>query len=44
MALTRDIGAWKDYRTGEKGDVVSLVEYCRRCDFRSVLDFARNFL
>lgn len=20
------------------------VEYCRRCDFRGVLDFARNFL
>ncbi|MBB3386008.1 MULTISPECIES: toprim domain-containing protein [unclassified Rhizobium] len=44
VALTRDIGAWKDYRTGEKGDVVRLIEYCRQCSFREAMDFARDFL
>ncbi|HBT69028.1 MAG TPA: hypothetical protein DEB63_13330 [Agrobacterium sp.] len=29
VALDRDPGAWKDYRTGEKGDVLGLVQYGR---------------
>lgn len=43
VALDRDIGAWKDWRTGEKGDIIRLIEYCLRCDFRTALDFARDF-
>ncbi|PZU23936.1 MAG: hypothetical protein DI589_06675 [Shinella sp.] len=43
VALTRDIGAWKDWRTGEKGDVIGLIEYVKRCDFREALEFARDF-
>jgi len=44
VALTRDIGAWKDWRTGSSGDVIGLVEYCLQCDFREAMDFARDFL
>jgi hypothetical protein len=44
VATTRDVGAWKDYRTGERGDVIGLVQYCRQCDFREAMDFARDFL
>lgn len=43
VALDRDIGAWKDWRTGEKGDVIGLIQYVKRCDFREALDFARDF-
>jgi hypothetical protein len=45
VALNRDIGAWIDWRTGEKGDVIRLVEYCAAGgDFRAALDWARDFL
>jgi len=44
VALTRDVGAWKDWRTGEKGDVIGLIEYCQATDFRGALDWARDFL
>lgn len=44
VALTRDVGAWKDWRTGDKGDVIGLVEYCLRTDFKGAMDFARDFL
>jgi hypothetical protein len=44
VALDRDIGAWKDWRTGEKGDVIRLIEYLHGCDFRQALDWARDFL
>jgi hypothetical protein len=44
VALTRDIGAWKDWRTGEVGDVIGLIQYCRQCNFREAMDFARDFL
>lgn len=43
VALTRDVGAWKDWRSGEKGDVIGLIMYLKRCDFRDALDFARDF-
>ncbi|CDZ67652.1 Hypothetical protein NGAL_HAMBI2605_59330 [Neorhizobium galegae bv. orientalis] len=44
VALDRDIGAWKDWRTGEKGDVIRLVEYLHGCDFRTAVDWARDFV
>jgi hypothetical protein len=44
VAVTRDIGAWKDWRTGEHSDIIGLIEYCRQCDFREAMDFARDFL
>ncbi|WFS02195.1 toprim domain-containing protein [Rhizobium tumorigenes] len=44
VALTLDVGAWKDWRTGEKGDVILLIRYLRQCDFREAMDYARDFL
>ncbi|MUO96625.1 hypothetical protein GOZ80_14185 [Agrobacterium vitis] len=44
VALTRDVGAWKDYRTGEKGDVIGLIAYLNATDFRGAMDWARDFL
>lgn len=44
VALDRDTGAWRDWRTGEKGDVLSLVTYCLGCDFPKAMDWARDFL
>lgn len=44
VALDRDIGAWIDYRTGEKGDVIRLIQYVLGInDFREVMDWARDF-
>lgn len=44
VALDRDHGAWMDWRTGEKGDVIKLISYCRQLDFREAMDWARDFL
>ncbi|MCT7662343.1 toprim domain-containing protein [Shinella kummerowiae] len=44
VALDRDIGAWKDYRTGEKSDVIGLVAYVHGTDVKGALDWARDFL
>lgn len=51
VALTRDVGAWKDWRTGDKGDVIKLVQYLTsggdmtsRDSFRQALDWSRDFL
>ncbi|NTF67711.1 toprim domain-containing protein [Rhizobium rhizogenes] len=44
VALTRDIGAWRCWRADEKGDVIGLIQYVKRCDFREAMDFARDFL
>ena len=44
VALDRDIGAWKDYRTGEKGDVIGLVAYVHGTDVKGALAWARDFL
>lgn len=38
------IGAWKDWRSGDKGDVVSLIAYCQRTDTKGALTWARDFL
>jgi hypothetical protein len=51
VALTRDIGAWKDWRTGDKGDVIKLVQYLTcggdmtsRDSFKEALNWSRDFL
>lgn len=44
VALNRDTGAWKDWRTGEKGDVIRLIEYVKGTDFAGAMQFARDFL
>jgi hypothetical protein len=44
VPLTGDRGAWKDWRSGDKGDVIRLIEYVNRCTFREAMDWARDFL
>ena len=44
VALTGDTGAWKCWRSGDKGDVIGLAEYVKGCDFRAAMDLARDFL
>lgn len=44
VALDRDVGAWKDYRTGEKGDVIGMVQYLTASDFKAAMDWARDYL
>lgn len=38
------IGSWKDYRSGDKGDVLGLVEYVHATDFAGAMNLARDFL
>lgn len=38
VALNRDTGAWIDYRSGDKGDVIGLVAYVQTGDSRNVGD------
>ena len=44
VGLDRDKGAWKDWRTGDKGDVLGLIEYLHQTDFKGALQWARDFL
>ncbi len=44
VAVTGDKGAWKDWRSGDKGDVLGLVEYLLQTDFKGALQWARDFL
>ena len=45
VALGGDVGAWRCWRSGEKGDVFSLIAYCAGCrDFREVIGWAKDFL
>ena len=44
VALDKDIGAWIDWRSGDKGDVIKLVEYLKQCDFPTAMDFARDLI
>lgn len=44
VALTRDVGAWKDWRSGDKGDVIGLVQYLNATDFKGALEWSRDFL
>lgn len=38
------VGSWKCYRSGDKGDVLGLVEYIHGCDFRQALAMAKDFV
>lgn len=38
------VGAWKDWRSGDKGDVIDLVAYLNRTDRAGALTWARDFL
>jgi hypothetical protein len=44
VPLNRDIGAWKDWRSGEKGDVIQLISYIKGLDFKETMRWARDFL
>lgn len=44
VALTGNKGAWRDWRNGDKGDVIKLIEFSQSCDFKTALAFARDFL
>lgn len=45
VALTMDVGAWKDWRSGDKGDVLKLIEYVKgHTSFRDTMAWARDFL
>lgn len=39
-----DLGAWKNWRSGAKGDVIGLVAYVERTDTKGALVWARDFL
>lgn len=39
-----DLGAWIDWRSGDKGDVIGLVAFCERTDVAGALTWARDFL
>lgn len=39
-----DLGAWRCYRSGAKGDVLKLVEYIQRTDIKGALAWGRDFL
>ncbi len=42
--FTGAVGSWKCYRSGDKGDVLGLVEYIHGCDFRQALAMAKDFV
>lgn len=37
-------GAWREYDSGEKGDVIDLIAYVRRCTKGEAIAFAKDFL
>jgi hypothetical protein len=37
-------GAWRDWRNGDKGDVIKLIEFCLSCSFKEAMDWSRDFL
>lgn len=44
VALTRDVGAWKCWRSGDRGDVFSLIAYVLgHGDFGETIRWARDF-
>lgn len=44
VALDRDKGAWKCWRSGDAGDALKLIMYVKGCDFRGAMDYSRDFL
>jgi Toprim domain len=37
-------GSWRDEATGEKGDIIQLIQYVRGCEFGAAMKFARAWL
>lgn len=37
-------GAWIDWRSGDKGDIIDLIAYCERTDRKGAIQFAKDFL
>ena len=44
IAVRGDAGAWRDYRSGEKGDVILLIAMCLQTDFAGAMKWARDWL
>lgn len=45
IALNRDVGAWRDWRSGEVGDILKLISYLKgHTSFRDTMAWARDFL
>lgn len=44
VGLSRDKGAWRDWRSGDKGDVIALIGHCMGTDTRGAMQWARDFL
>lgn len=44
IGLTGDRGAWKDWRSGDKGDVIGLITYIKGLEFRDAMAWARQWL
>lgn len=44
VALTNNVGAWRDWRNGDKGDVIKLIEFANSCTFPDAMKWARDFL
>lgn len=44
VAMDRDTGAWIDWRSGEKGDVIGLISYLNGTDVKGALAWARDWL
>ncbi len=42
--LTGVVGSWKDFRSGDKGDVLGLVQMVKGTDFAGAMRHARDFL
>lgn len=38
------MGAWIEYDSGEKGDIIDLIAYCRRCSKGEAIAWAKDFL
>lgn len=44
VGLKADPGAWRDWRNGDKGDVIDLIAFANRTDRAGALKWARDFL
>ncbi|MEO1110115.1 MAG: toprim domain-containing protein [Pseudomonadota bacterium] len=42
--LTGQVGSWKDFRSGDKSDILGLVEYVHATDFAGAMKLAKDFL
>lgn len=42
--LSGIIGSWKDYRSGDKGDLLTLIQYVHGTDFAGAMRLAKDYL